>query len=213
MPVPFRLPKFYPILDISSLSARNVPVLTAAEAMLEAGVKILQYRCKENWTQARFDEAAQIASICERSGVLFVMNDRADYAHLLHAALHLGQADLPPVAARIIISDEVLGFSTHNRAQLSRAREEPVEYVSLGPIFTTSSKAAPDPVVGVNGLREMRPLTAKPLVAIGGINFENALDVLAVGADSVAVISGLLPDECNRKTLKQRAREWIEWLA
>lgn len=212
MPVPFRLPKFYPILDTSSLSQRNCAVLTAAEALLEADVKILQYRHKEKWTQLEFDEAQKISRLCEEAGVLFVINDRADYAHLLQAALHIGQDDLPPVAARMVISDEVVGFSTHNRLQLTRANEEPVEYLSFGPIFETNSKARPDPIVGVDGLRELRRITAKPLVAIGGITFENALEVLAAGADSVAVISGLLPEQCDRKSVRRRAEEWKQQL-
>lgn len=212
MPVPFRLPKFYPILDTSSLSQRSCAVMTAAEALLDAGVKILQYRHKENWTQVEFDEAQKISRLCEEAGVLFVINDRADYARLLRAALHVGQDDLPPVAARLVINDEVMGFSTHNRLQLTRANEEPVEYLSLGPVFETNSKVRPDPVVGVDGLRELRRITAKPLVAIGGIKFENALEVLAAGADSVAVISGLLPEKCDRKSLRRRAEEWLQQL-
>ena len=212
MPVPFRLPKFYPILDTSSLSQRSCAVLTAAEALLDAGVKILQYRHKENWTQVEFDEAQKISRLCEEAGVLFVINDRADYARLLRAALHVGQDDLPPVAARLVINDEVMGFSTHNRLQLTRANEEPVEYLSLGPVFETNSKVRPDPVVGVDGLRELRRITAMPLVAIGGIKFENALEVLAAGADSVAVISGLLPEKCDRKSQRRRAEEWLQQL-
>jgi thiamine-phosphate pyrophosphorylase len=112
----------------------------------------------------------------------------------------------------MVISDEVVGFSTHNRLQLTRANEEPVEYLSFGPIFETNSKARPDPIVGVDGLRELRRITAKPLVAIGGITFENALEVLAAGADSVAVISGLLPEQCDRKSVRRRAEEWKQQL-
>ena len=213
MPVPFRLPKFYPILDTFALSQRGCPVVEAAEALLSAGVSILQYRHKDNWTQTEFDDARHIAGLCEKSGVLFVLNDRADYARLLRVALHVGQNDLPPVACRMVIGDEVMGFSTHNRLQLTRGNEEPAEYLSIGPIFETASKAHADSVVGIEGLRTLRTLTAKPLVAIGGIQFENALDVLAAGANSVAVISALLPEECNRKTLRRRAEEWLQWLA
>src|SRR5262249_25516291 len=143
---------------------------------------------------------------------LFVLNDRADFAKLLHVALHVGQRDLPPVAARRVISDEVMGLSTHNAEELARANEEPVEYLSLGPIFPTTSKDRPDPALGLDGLEKLRPLTAKPLVAIGGIKFENALDVLRVKADSVAVISGLIPEKCDRKSFRRRAEEWINWL-
>jgi thiamine-phosphate pyrophosphorylase len=210
MPIPFRLPRFYAILDTTTLADRGCSMSLATKALLEAGVKILQYRHKDDWTQAHFDEAKQIATLCHDRGVLFVLNDRADFARLLGAALHVGQADLPPVAARRVVSDEVIGFSTHNQVQLTRADAEPVEYVSLGPIFGTNSKSKPDPVVGIEGLRRLRPLTEKPLVAIGGMTTANARDVLDAGADSVAVISALVPETCNRITLRRQAEEWIE---
>jgi len=213
MPIPFKLPRFYPILDTTSLAARKCPVITAAEALLDAGVRVMQYRHKEAWSQSRFDEAKHIARLCQDAGVLFVLNDRADFAHLLGTALHVGQGDLPPVAARRVISDEVMGFSTHNRLQLTRANEEPVEYLALGPIFGTNSKRHPDPKLGVDGLRTLRPLAQKPLVAIGGITLENAPEVLNAGADSVAVINGFLPEACSRNSLRKRVEEWIRLLA
>src|SRR5581483_1974419 len=164
MPVPFKLPRLYPILDTASLEARNCSVETAADALFEAGVRILQYRHKDAWTQAHFDQAKALAQRCQDIGVLFVLNDRADFARLLKTALHVGQTDLPPVAARTLISDEIMGFSTHNRLQLKRGDEEPVEYLSLGPIFSTGSKQRPDPTVGLEQLRKLRELTSKPLV-------------------------------------------------
>lgn len=210
MTIPFRLPRFYPILDTTTLAEHGLPVIPAAKALLEAGVKILQYRHKANWTQAHFDDAKQIAMLCHEGSVLFVLNDRADFARLLGAALHLGQDDLPPVAARRVVSDEVIGYSTHDEVQLRRADKEAVEYVSLGPIFVTNSKSKPDPVVGIEGLRRLRTLTEKPLAAIGGITLENAKNVLDAGADSVAVISGLLPRRGGAEiTLRRRAEEWI----
>src|SRR6185437_5674377 len=112
MPIPFKLPRFYQILDTTVLSDREYPVLLAADAVIEAGAKILQYRHKDVWTQGQFDEAKQINAMCNEAGVLFVLNDRADFAKMLNAALHLGQEDLPPVAARKIVGDEVMGFST-----------------------------------------------------------------------------------------------------
>jgi thiamine-phosphate pyrophosphorylase len=141
---------------------------------------------------------------------LFVLNDRADFAHLLGAALHIGQNDLNPVAARKVMGDEVMGFSTHNRRQLVRADEEPVEYLSLGPIFPTTSKLKPDPVLGIDALRALRPLTRKPVVAIGGITLENAKQVFDAGADSVAIISGILPEGGDRRAIKRRAEEWLK---
>ncbi len=213
MPVPFKLPRFYPILDTATLEARNCPVLTAADVLLEAGVKILQYRHKDDWTQHNFDEAKQLAERCQNLGVLFVLNDRADFARILRTALHIGQDDLPPVAARKVAGDEVMGFSTHNLPQLQRGDSEPVEYLSLGPIFSTRSKLRPDPVTGLEGLRKLRDLTVKPLVAIGGIKLENASDTLEAKADSLAVISGLLPETIDRKAIRRRADEWLTLLA
>ncbi len=110
-----------------------------------------------------------------------MVNDRVDFANLLDAAVHLGQTDLPPAAARKIVADGVIGFSTHNRVQLELGNEEPVDYLALGPIYTTASKLDPDPVVGVDGLRTLRKLTTKPLVAIGGITLANASRSLGCG--------------------------------
>lgn len=212
MPIPFKLPRFYPILDTAALAQRCSPV-SAAEALIHAGVRVLQYRHKDAWKQSHFDEAKAITTLCHEAGVLFVLNDRADFARLLGAALHIGQDDLPPVAARRIMSDEVMGLSTHNEEQLSRGNEEPVEYLSIGPVFDTNSKARPDPVLGIEGIRALRALTEKPLVAIGGIDLLNAQEVLAAGADSVAVISALLPETSDRKAVRRRAEEWIRLTA
>jgi thiamine-phosphate pyrophosphorylase len=209
MPVPFRLPRFYPVLDTTLLAQRRCSALTAARAMVQAGIRILQYRHKDNWTQSHFDEARQLTDLCQDAGVLFVIDDRADYARLLRTALHVGQDDLPPVAARQVISDEIMGFSTHNAEQLARGEQEPVEYLSLGPIFSTSSKLRPNAVVGVEGLRLLRPLSTKPLVAIGGITLENAGEVFAAKADSVAVISAALPEPCDPKAIARRTEEWL----
>ena len=213
MPVPFQLPKLYPIIDTATCDYRDLPPLLLAEILLDAGVRILQYRHKDSWTAGNFEEAQKMATLCGEAGVLFVMNDRADYARLLGAALHVGQDDLPPLAARKVISDEVMGFSTHTREQLLRGHEEPVEYLALGPIFATQSKSQPDPVVGLEGLRALRPLTAKPLAAIGGISLSNAQEVLGAGANSVAVISALLPEKCDKKSVRQLAQQWMQLLS
>ena len=205
----FQLPLVYPILDTAILATRDCAPLDAAEGLIEGCVKILQYRHKQSWTQLEFDQAKQIAGLCREAGVLFVLNDRADFAQLLTAGLHLGQRDLPPVAARRIVPDAPMGFSTHNKPQLLRANDEPVEYLSLGPIFPTTSKLKPDPTLGVEGLRTLRPLAKKPLVAIGGINLENAAEVIKAGADSLAVIAALLPERCTRSVIRKRAEEWM----
>jgi thiamine-phosphate pyrophosphorylase len=214
MPVAFELPRFYPILDTRLLAEFSCPALRAAEGLIDGGARVLQFRHKEPWTQAEFDTAKKLAKLCHDVGVLFVINDRADFAKLLGAALHVGQDDLQPVAARRVVGDEVMGFSTHNHTQLARGNEEPVEYLSLGPIFDTASKDNPDPVVGLNGLRNLRGLTAKPLVAIGGITQLNARDVLEAGANSLAIISGLFGQRpAHRSGMRKSAQNWIMLLA
>jgi thiamine-phosphate pyrophosphorylase len=205
------IPRFYPVLDTTVLAGRQWPVALVAEELLAVGVKILQYRHKGNWTQAEYDEAKHVAALCRQANALFVLNDRADFAHLLGSALHIGQDDLPPVAARKVVAEgTVIGYSTHNGSQLSSGDKEPVQYLSLGPIFATTSKEKPDPVVGLEGLIRLRPLTQKPLVAIGGITLDNAPDVWAAGADSVAVISGIVPSANERRALRELTGEWIQ---
>jgi len=209
VPTAFKPPRFYPVLDTTLLRRRSLHALVTAEILINAGIRILQYRHKQDWTQLDYDEASRICALCNQAGVLFVLNDRADYAHLLKSALHVGQDDLPPASARRIISDEVMGFSTHNRHQLLRAAEEPVEYLSIGPIFSTTSKVNPDPVVGVDGLKALQSLTDKPLVAIGGITLMNTREVFAAGADSVAIVSGILPENPTPKAIRERVGDWL----
>jgi thiamine-phosphate pyrophosphorylase len=128
---------------------------------------------------------------------------------LLDAGEHLGQDDLPPQDARRLIGPgRLLGFSTHNEAQLRAAASEPVDYAAIGPIFGTTSKEKPDPVVGIEELSRLRTIAARPLVAIGGITRENVMSVLDAGADSVAVIGDLLPAGCNFESMRERMEQW-----
>jgi thiamine-phosphate pyrophosphorylase len=203
------IPPIYPILDTESLAGRHCPILRAAEAWIDGGAGILQLRHKGHWGRALFDEARAIADLCRTRSVTFIVDDRADLAALLHAGLHVGQDDLGPSDARAIIGpDAVLGFSSHNADQLAAAAAEPVSYVAFGPCFPTRSKRNPDPVVGLAELRRVRSLTAKPLVAIGGITRQNARAVFAAGADAVAVIADMLPDDCSAGPLRERMEEW-----
>jgi thiamine-phosphate pyrophosphorylase len=204
-----RLPRVYPILDSDALDRCGVTLETAAAAFLEGGAEILQVRHKRHWSRAIFDSTRKIASLCAEAGAQFVVNDRADFALLLDAGLHVGQDDLPPRDARNLIGAErLLGFSSHNLAQLCAAGGEPVDYVALGPIFATPSKENPDPVVGVEELRRCHELIEKPLVAIGGITLENAAAVWSAGADSVAVIGGLLSGNSGARGLRERMELW-----
>ncbi len=207
--MPIQLPRLYPILDTESLERRGIALETAASAFLEGGAGILQIRHKGHWSRDVFEAAREVAHLCRESGAQLVVNDRADFALLLGAGLHVGQDDLSPRDARRLMGpDALIGFSSHNVPQLCAAAGEPVDYVALGPVFATSSKRNPDPVVGVAEVRRCRALLEKPLVAIGGITRKNVLEVLAAGADSVAVIGGLLPPEPAARSLRQEMEEW-----
>ena len=200
---------FYPVLDTGLVARRGIGIVQAAEAILEAGARILQLRHKTFFSREVYERAEQIATLCRASSALFVINDRADIAALLHAALHVGQEDLAPSDARKVLrAGAILGYSTHNERQLRKGNQEPVDYLAIGPIFGTHSKENPDPVVGIAELRRLRALTNKPLVAIGGITRETAPAVLDAGADAVAVISDLFPDHVTKASLRARAEEW-----
>ena len=203
------LPRLYPILDTEMLANCGVGVELAAAAFLEGGAAILQFRHKNHWSREIFDTAQAVARFCRESGAQFIVNDRADFALLLEAGLHVGQDDLSPGDARKLMGPQgIIGYSTHNVSQLLAAIQEPVDYVALGPVFTTASKRNPDPVLGVEQVSRCRPLLSQPLVAIGGITRENALEVLRAGADSIALISGLLPETPSARSLRQRMEEW-----
>jgi thiamine-phosphate pyrophosphorylase len=204
-----KLPRIYPILDTDTLVNRGVGIEVAAAAFLEGGAGILQFRHKGHWSREVFAIAQGVARLCREAGAPLIVNDRADIALLLEAGLHLGQDDLQPRDARKLLGpDATIGCSSHNVQQLCAAGGEPVDYVALGPVFTTGSKQNPDPVVGVAEVERCRPLLDKPLVAIGGITTENAAAVLRSGADSLALISGLLPENPTAQSLRKRMEEW-----
>src|SRR3984957_809704 len=203
-----RFTSFYPILDTETAARRGIDPLAAAVQILEGGARILQFRHKGFFSRETYDQAQRIASFCRDADALFVMNDRADVARLLDAGLHLGQDDLSPADARRVLGDaQLIGFSTQNEVQFRAAAQQPADYLAFGPIFGTSSKLNPDPVVGLAELRRLRPLTSRPVVAIGGINRSNARSVIEAGADSVAVIGDLFPEDGN---IRSRVEEWLK---
>jgi thiamine-phosphate pyrophosphorylase len=188
------LPRLYPIVDASCFR-EYAALFAASEDLAAAGCTLLQYRDKSGNARQMLDQARELRARLGPS-IKLIMNDRAD---LCLAAdfdgLHIGQDDLSPESARRIIGpDRWLGLSTHNPEQLAEADKTSADYLAIGPVFATSSKVNPDPVVGLEGLRRARELTCKPLVAIGGITRSNARSVIDAGADSVAVISDLLRD-------------------
>lgn len=205
------LPAFYPILDVAALAVHGLDPVAAADAILSCGARILQLRDKKHLSQSSFSLAQQVSDRCQAHGAAFVMNDRADVARLLQCGLHVGQDDLPCAEARAVMGPGLLGFSTHHAEQLRTAPPE-ADYLALGPIFATASKANPDPVVGLDHLRAWRPLSSRPVVAIGGITLHNAAAVLEAGADSVAIIGGLYSGALTIDLLKERTSAWLRQL-
>jgi len=190
-------PRLYPIVDSSS-HASTQDLVAYAEELAAGGCTLLQYRNKSANARVMLEQARELRRL-SRAGtpaphLQLIMNDRAD---LCLAAgfdgVHVGQEDLSPESVRGIIGPERwLGVSTHTPEQLREADLTSADYLAIGPVFATSSKDKPDPVVGLEGVRRARALTRKPLVAIGGITRANAASVIEAGADSVAVISDLL---------------------
>ena len=186
------LPRLYAIID-SSAHTSTQDLLAYADELAAAGCALLQYRNKSGNARVMLEQARALKKHLGDS-VRLVMNDRADLCLAAQfSGVHVGQEDLSPESVRKIIgADRWLGVSTHDPEQLGEADLTSADYLAIGPVFTTSSKERPDPVVGLEGVRRARLLTRKPLVAIGGITRANALSVIEAGADSVAVISDLL---------------------
>jgi thiamine-phosphate pyrophosphorylase len=204
------LPRFYPILDTDVAIRRGIEPVRAARAILEGGAEILQFRHKGFLSREAFGWLERIAELVYTAGATLVVNDRADLAKLFGTGLHLGQDDLPPsIARRVVGPDTMVGYSTHNEGQLRLASGEPADYLALGPIFGTATKENPDPTVGLDEFRRVRPISNRPLVAIGGITRANAPQVLEAGADSVAVIGDIFPED---GAVQARTKEWIRLL-
>jgi len=185
------LPRLYVILDAALVHGS---VLELAEQLIDAGVRLLQYRDKQGTAAAILHISRQLAGVARESGSTLFVNDRPDIAFLADASgVHVGQEDLSVEQARSVVGpDRWVGVSTHNREQFAKAAASSADYIAIGPIFTTASKANPDPVVGTEMISQLRAMTSKPIVAIGGIQLEQAEAVLQAGANSVAVISDIL---------------------
>lgn len=199
------LPRLYAITD-ASLS--GISHAEQVERLSLGGARMIQLREKRKSAREFFIEAEAALRVARERGVRLIINDRVDIALALDAdGVHLGQDDMPPEAARRILgASAIIGFSTHNLAQAVAAASLPIDYLAFGPLFPTSSKENPDAVVGLDGLRRVRSsLPSLPLVAIGGITPANAPEVLAAGADSLAVVSALLADAAQ---IEARTRDW-----
>jgi thiamine-phosphate pyrophosphorylase len=225
-----KLDRLYVIVDRETLDARGVSVRAFAEELREGGVRLVQYRDKTNGPQEVLRAAGEIATAFEGVEATLILNDRADLAALLRWGVHVGQGDLSvedvlalvrPHSSGEMSPDEwgtqMVGVSTHDEKQVlphSQAQGQDdtfkgADYVAIGPVFQTATKSDAEAVVGLEGVRAARVLTNKPLVGIGGIGLGNARSVVEAGADSVAVISGLMVEG---RRVRDVARDFLEIL-
>ncbi|HXZ81001.1 MAG TPA: thiamine phosphate synthase [Terriglobales bacterium] len=203
-----RLPRLYAILDVSFYLFAPDPLiamLAFARDLKSAGVTLLQFRNKTGSSREVLSHARALRAELGPDTTFF-MNDRADLAVAAGCdGVHLGQDDLSPEGARKVIGDRLwMGLSTHNPEQVRIADEAAPDYIAVGPVFATTTKSNPDPLIGLEGVQEARRLTSRPLVAIGGITLDNCRSVIDAGADSVAVISSLTREP--RKSAEQFLR-------
>jgi thiamine-phosphate pyrophosphorylase len=194
------LARLYAIVDASCFSSPSA-LFEYVRCLLTSGVTLMQYRNKTGSAREMLSQAREIRRIAfavaaerEIAPATLIMNDRADLAlAATFDGVHVGQDDQSMEAVRAVVGPKMMvGISTHNPEQVRQADRLPVSYIAVGPVFATGSKANPDPVIGLEGVRRARELTSKPLVAIGRITRRNAASVVEAGADSVAVISDLL---------------------
>jgi len=201
------LPKIYPITD------RQLSGLSHAEQvkrLIDGGATFIQLREKHLSPIDFLREAEAAARVAATHNVTLIINDRVDIAMAIGAGgVHLGQDDMPVVAARGLVRDHALiGLSTHTQPQMEAAAQLPIDYVAFGPIFTTRTKLDHDPTVGLERLRDVKTIAAElPLVAIGGITFANVQAVFDAGADSVAVIASVVGEPSR---IEQNMRKMLE---
>jgi thiamine-phosphate pyrophosphorylase len=202
------------ILDATAAAGAGWTLIDLASACLDGGARFLQIRAKHASSAWLLETAETVVALAHAADAIVIVNDRADIARLSGAdGVHLGQEDLAASAARLILGEgSIVGLSTHTPEQLQAARLEPVSYLAIGPVFTTSTKATGYGGVGLERVRRAAAVLGEdrtPLVAIGGITLETAPDVIRAGAASVAVISDLL----STGDPASRVRAYVQRLA
>lgn len=207
--------RLYAILDAESCARRGLDPGAVATAWREAGVSLLQLRDKQGSDDDVLHSAHRIAEAFRTPGSILLLNDRA---HLVQRAgwdgVHIGQSDGGTFQARELAGhDAIIGLSTHTPEQAEIAHQQDVDYIACGPVYATSTKPDAEPVIGLCGLQAVRAMTSKPLVAIGGITLEQAPDVRRSGANSIALISAMLPQGgVTGDELYQRAASFLRAL-
>jgi thiamine-phosphate pyrophosphorylase len=180
------------------------------ERLLQGGARLIQLRHKSATSRELLESTKALLAAARQFKARLIINDRADVAWLTRAhGVHVGQTDLGVQLVRKILgSRQWVGVSTHNLTQALEASRTHATYIAVGPIFPTRTKENSDPVLGLEGLTRIREQVNKPIVAIGGITLGNAAQVIAAGADSVAVVSDLL----NSKDIAGRTRQFVRLL-
>ena len=198
---PKQFSPLYPIIDLTVFHGPLEPLLVT---LTRAGVNLIQLRGKSVSSKSLFNQCTQLVSLAQPRSLRVIVNDRVDLAWLSGAdGVHLGQDDLPCEEARKMLGDDAtIGLSTHNLEQARAAENSPADYVAIGPVFPTQSKANPDPIVSSRELQAIRKSVTKPLIAIGGITTKNVLPLFDLGVDSVAVIRDVIlaPDIFRQAT-------------
>ena len=184
----------YPLCVITDEKLSGLRHREVAEQSLQGGTPMIQLRDKGGDLRYLYQEASAIRELCRRQGAVFIVNDRVDLAVGVEAdGVHLGQEDLPPHLARPLLTrGMLLGISTHSVEEAQEAEAAGADYIGFGPVFATGTKPQPRSVVGLDGVRTARAAVRVPILAIGGITPERAPEVIAAGADGVAVISAIV---------------------
>ncbi|MCC6545740.1 thiamine phosphate synthase [Candidatus Sumerlaeota bacterium] len=197
MPHVREFPKGPELYCITDARLSGLPHDVQASQMIAGGARIIQLRDKDIDDQAFLSAATSCQERCRAANALFVVNDRVEIAARINAdALHLGQGDISPAKARAIVGNEmIIGVSTHDHAQFHRALDEPVNYIALGPVFGTTTKARPDPPPGMDLVREAAETLRhdpRPLVLIGGINADNIREVQDLAPNAILAVIGAI---------------------
>jgi thiamine-phosphate pyrophosphorylase len=197
-----RISGLYAILDRQFLAGRDD--LDIASQIIEGGARIIQLRDKQSKKGELLLVAQKLKKLCRQAGILFIINDYLDLAMAIDAdGLHIGQEDLPlPVVRRELPIDKIVGCSVTTVSQAIKAQNEGVDYIAVGSIFPTTTKKEAT-VVGVDILKELKRMMSTPLVAIGGINQNNIGEVVATGADAIAVISAVLGEKDVKEAVQK----------
>lgn len=190
--------------------ARGRSHIEVVRAAIEGGASLVQYRQKEGTTRQLVEEAQALRELTRQAGVPFIVNDRLDVALAVEAdGVHVGQEDMPAGLARRLMGGRIVGVSATNLQEALQAEQDGADYLGVGPVFATPTKPDAAPPMGLEGLAEVCRAVSIPVVAIGGINEQNAAEIIAAGADGVAVVSAVVAAS-DVAAAARRLREVIE---